>query len=255
VTPSITWLGHATTLIELSGTRLLTDPLTRGRLGHLTRRAPPVDRESLGAIDAVLISHVHRDHLDLPSLRRLGGRRPLIVPKGTARFLRGFDDVRELTPGEEVAVGGLRVTATSAMHEARRGLGTHRVPALGYLVEGPPRIYFAGDTDVFPEMASLGPLDIALLPVWGWGTSLGPGHLDPSAAARTLPLLQPRVAVPIHWGTYFPAHRGRSGHPRLEDPPHEFARVAAELAPEVEVRILSPGECLELEPARGQRAV
>ena len=179
---------------------------------------------------------------------------PLIVPRGTARFLPGFDDVRELTPGEEVAVGGLRVTATPALHEVRRGIRAHRVPALGYVIEGPPRIYFAGDTDVFPEMASLGSLDVALVPVWGWGTSLGPGHLDPPAAARTLPLLRPRVAVPIHWGTYFPAHRGRSGHPRLEDPPNEFARAAAEVAPGVEVRILNPGEHLELKPARRQGA-
>ncbi len=94
-------------------------------------------------------------------------------------------------------------------------------------------------------MEALRPLDVALLPVWGWGTTIGPGHLDPRAAAETLPLLRPRVAVPIHWGTYFPVHLGRSGHRLLEDPPHEFARHANEVAPEVEVRILRPGERLE----------
>jgi L-ascorbate metabolism protein UlaG (beta-lactamase superfamily) len=244
LTSSITWFGHATALIELSGVRILTDPLIRGRLGHLTRRAPAVDPHSLKDLDAVLISHVHRDHLDLPSLRRVGSKTLVIAPRGAARFLRGFGDVHELAPGDEFAVGSLRMTATPAVHAVRRGLRGFEVPALGYVIEG---IYFAGDTDLFPDMRSLGPLDVALLPVWGWGSSLGPGHLDPRAAAETLALLRPRVAIPIHWGTYFPAHLGRSGHPLLEDPPREFARHAADLAPEVEVRILRPGERLDLE--------
>jgi L-ascorbate metabolism protein UlaG (beta-lactamase superfamily) len=92
-------------------------------------------------------------------------------------------------------------------------------------------------------MEALAPLDVALLPVWGWGPSLGRGHLNPRTAAETLRLLRPRVAVPIHWGTYFPI--GRGGR-RLADPPHEFARHAAELAPDVEVRVLKPGDGFEL---------
>jgi L-ascorbate metabolism protein UlaG (beta-lactamase superfamily) len=95
-------------------------------------------------------------------------------------------------------------------------------------------------------MDALGPLRLALLPVWGWGPSLGPGHMDPGRAAQAVARLRPQTAVPIHWGTYFPFPLGRRGHRRLEDPPREFARKASELAPEVEIRVLEPGQTLEL---------
>lgn len=236
----ITWLGHASVCIQVGGVQLLTDPLLRGRLGHLTRRATPVDLEALGEIDAVLLSHVHRDHLDLPSLRRLPRETPVIAPPGAGALLADRD-VLELAPGEEATVAGLTVHATPAVHEVRRG--GRSVPAVGFTVAG---AYFAGDTDVFPEMESLAPLELALLPVWGWGPTLGHGHLDPRRAAEALRLLRPRVAVPIHWGTYFPVPLGLKGHRRLEDPPHDFAREAAELAPDVDVRILEPGEGCDL---------
>jgi L-ascorbate metabolism protein UlaG (beta-lactamase superfamily) len=117
------------------------------------------------------------------------------------------------------------------------------VPSLGYVVEAASRVYFAGDTDVYDSMATLAPLDVALLPVWGWGPRVGEGHLNPRTAAEALRLLRPRVAVPIHWGTFRPVYlRGRPP----ADAPREFARHAADLAPEVEVRILQPGETLTL---------
>ena len=102
-------------------------------------------------------------------------------------------------------------------------------------------MYFAGDTDLFPEMSTLaGTLDVALLPVAGWGSRVGPGHLDPERAAQALQLLRPRMAVPIHWGTLSPLNRDTSA-----EPPETFRRLAAELAPEVEVRILEPGGALD----------
>jgi len=238
----VTWLGHATVCIELGGATLLTDPLLRWRLGHLTRRAPAVDLDALARIDAVLLSHVHRDHLDLPSLRQLPDAVPVVAPRGAAAML-GAREAVELDVGEWVEVAGVKVMATPAVHEVRRG--RRFVPAIGYTIAD--RTYFAGDTDVFPEMESMGTLELALIPVWGWGPSLGEGHLDPRRAAEALRLLRPRVAVPIHWGTYFPAHLGLRGHHRLRDPPLEFAREAAELAPDVEVRVLRPGESLDLE--------
>ena len=83
------------------------------------------------------------------------------------------------------------------------------------MIEGGGRsVYFAGDTDVFEEMADLAPVDVALLPIWGWGPSMGPGHMDPARAAEAARLLDARVAIPIHWGTYFPIHLG-SGDARL----------------------------------------
>ena len=113
-------------------------------------------------------------------------------------------------------------------------------PSLGFVVSGSRRVYFAGDTDLFDGMATLADsLDVALLPVAGWGSTVGPGHLDPLRAAQALRLLAPRRAVPIHWGTLSPVTQSTSA-----DPPEAFRRHAAELAPEVEVEILEPGGSL-----------
>lgn len=239
---TVTWWGHATVLLEIGGVRLLTDPLLRGRVAHLTRRASAVAPRALGRVDAVLVSHVHRDHLDRPTLRALGNV-PVVAPRGAARALRGLGAVHELAEGESVTVGGVSITAARAVHEARRGMRS--VVSLGYLIDSD--VYFAGDTDLFAEMAALAPLVLALLAVWGWGTSLGAGHLDASRAAQALTLLRPRVAVPIHWGTYFPAYRGLRGHPLLHRPPLDLSRHAAELAPETHVAILRPGESLHID--------
>ena len=109
--PQVTWIGHGTALVDLDGVRLLTDPLLRDRVAHLRRRVPPPDAAALRDLDAVLISHLHRDHLDLPSLRRVARDLPLVVPRGGGRLLlrRGFDAVREVAPGDEVAIGALTV--------------------------------------------------------------------------------------------------------------------------------------------------
>lgn len=235
---SLTWVGHGTVLVETAGTRILTDPLLRSRVAHLRRVVPPPG--PVGELDAVLVSHVHPDHLDPPSLRPLRARR-FVVPRGAGGLLarRGLGPVVELEAGEETTIGGLTVRATVAEHPARRGLRS--IPSLGYLVCGPARIYFAGDTELFAGMRELAPLDVALLPVAGWGPRLGPGHLDPRAAAEALRLLEPRLAIPIHWGTYV-----RWGMPRdpraLREPAERFERLAAELAPDVTVEILAPGE-------------
>jgi L-ascorbate metabolism protein UlaG (beta-lactamase superfamily) len=248
-TSRLTWAGHATALVEMDGVRLLTDPVVRGRLAHLRRHAPPVAPELTTRIDAVLISHLHSDHLDLPSLRRLEGPTRLIGPRGIARVLRsrGFGPVTELAPGQRTAVGDVAVTAVPATHDGRRWPLGRAAGAVGFVLAGARRVYFAGDTDVFDAMRDIGgDLDVALLPVWGWGPSLGPGHMDPPAAARAAALLRPRVAVPIHWGTLFPVGLARRHAELLVDPPHAFARHVAELAPDVRVEILAPGGVLEL---------
>jgi L-ascorbate metabolism protein UlaG (beta-lactamase superfamily) len=199
----------------------------------------PLELADLANVDAALVSHVHYDHLDRPSLRRLGADVTLVVPVGARRLLRGFSDVREVDVGDEVRFGDVTVHATPAEHRSAR-LALRSAPALGFLVSGSRRLYFAGDTDLFEGMAGLaGSLDVALLPVAGWGPKVGPGHLDPERAAHALRLLRPRLAVPIHWGTLSLAHRKTSS-----DPPEEFRRHAAELAPGVEVRVVEPGEAL-----------
>jgi L-ascorbate metabolism protein UlaG (beta-lactamase superfamily) len=239
----LTWLGHSTVLVELGGVRLLTDPVLRSRVAHLRRHGPaPKNPEG---IDAVLVSHLHYDHLDLPSLRGLDSPRAL-VPAGAASLLRGagFDRVDELRAGDATEVGALRIEATHAEHQGERRPGGPKAEAIGFVMRGDRSVYFAGDTDLFDGMAELGPVDVALLPVAGWSPKLGPGHLDPERAARAAALLRPRVAVPIHWGTLHPVTRGRGGW--FTDPPREFAAQVADLAPDVEVRVLSAGEGLEL---------
>src|SRR4051812_45437952 len=245
-TARVTWLGHATVLLELGGATLLTDPVLRQRLVHLRRHAaaPTVPRD----VDAVLVSHAHHDHLDLPSLRRLGAAPTVVVPRGAARALRRVPMRRvvEINPGEEHRVGDVRVHAVAAVHDGRRAPRTHPSEALGYVVEdGGLRIYFAGDTERFDGMGGeRGPIDLALLGVWGWGPTLGPGHMDPEQAATATAQLRPRVVVPIHWGTFLPLGLGRRHSRLLHDPARDFARHAAQRAPATEVRLLAPGEGL-----------
>lgn len=242
ISASITYVGHATVVVDLDGVRLITDPVLRRRVAHLWRRAA-VPADALRGLDASLVSHGHWDHLDLPSLERLGRELPVVCPRGLGGLLRrrAFRSVLELEAGENVGVGALTVSATPAEHEGDRGPFGARAAAIGYLVQGSRRVYFAGDTALFPGMAELAPLDVALLPVAGWGKKLGPGHLDPAGAAEALRLLRPRVVVPIHWGTL--STPGRRA-PRA--PAEEFVSQAAEVAPEVDVRLLEPGETLEL---------
>jgi L-ascorbate metabolism protein UlaG (beta-lactamase superfamily) len=113
---------------------------------------------------------------------------------------------------------------------------------VGFVVRGSESAYFAGDTDIFDGMEALkGTIDVALLPVWGWGPTLGPGHLDPAGAARAAALIGPRVAIPIHWGTFaLPGRLG--GRAATDEPAREFAELAKKEAPRVEVRVLRPGE-------------
>jgi L-ascorbate metabolism protein UlaG (beta-lactamase superfamily) len=143
----------------------------------------------------------------------------------------------------------VEVRATHAAHDERRRIGRLRGASLGYAIGGSRRIYFAGDTSLFPEMDGLVPdLDLALIPIWGWGPTLGGGeHLDPAGAAEAIRMLRPRTAVPIHWGTYRPLHHGVLHDPDfLTEPADAFVREMAKTAPEVDVRVLKPGEGLEL---------
>jgi L-ascorbate metabolism protein UlaG (beta-lactamase superfamily) len=240
----ITWLGHSTALLEIDGVHVLTDPVLRSRVGHLRRHAAAP--ASPGPLDLVLISHVHQDHLDRPSLRRVAAPgTTAVVPRGAAGMLDGlgFGAVREVTAGDTAAVGGMEVHAVPAWHDARRRPGAALVESLGFVLAD---VWFAGDTDLHPAMASLrGDVRVALVPIWGWGPSLGPGHLGPEEAARAVALVAPAVVVPIHWGTFLPIGLGRRHASVLEDPPVAFAAAVASEAPGTRVVTLSPGESLD----------
>ena len=240
---ALTWIGHSTVLLELDGRRFLTDPLLRARVAHL-RRVQPIDEGDLGNLDAVLISHGHYDHLDVPSLRKLDPDVPVAGPARLSSVLRraGRRQIVEARVGDELTFGGVTVRATPAEHRGSGGL-RRSDEALGFLLRGSASVYFAGDTDLFDGMREVAPVDLALLPVWGWGKSLGEGHLDPQRAAKAASLLQARVAIPIHWGTYRAVHHRRDA---LPEPAEEFRRAAAEVAPETRVEVLTPGQTLDL---------
>ncbi|MFF1675487.1 MULTISPECIES: MBL fold metallo-hydrolase [unclassified Streptomyces] len=253
----ITWWGHATCTLEDSGTRVLTDPLFARRLAHLRRRrgAPPPAEAAVA--DVALVSHLHSDHLHLPSLARLAPGTRVLVPRGAPRAvpaLRRLDHLRltEVAPGDRTDVGALVVRTVSARHDGRRlPLGPHRAPALGFVVEGEARTYFAGDTGLFDSMAEeVGPVDVALLPVGGWGPYLGEEHLDAGRAAEALARLMPRSAVPVHYGTYWPIGMDAVRPHEFHAPGEEFVRLAAERAPQVAVHRLGHGESVRPEVAK-----
>lgn len=244
----IAYVGHATVVVDLDGVRLITDPLLRNRVAHL-RRTAPVDPDARRGLDAVLVSHAHYDHLDLPSLEKLGKELPIVVPRGLGGLLRKrrFEAVREVSRGEGLRIGRLEIGTVFAEHDGSRGPFGASADAIGYVIGGSQRVYFAGDTDLFEGMAELGDVDVALVPIWGWGPGLGPGHLNPDRAAEAVARIRPRVVIPIHWGTYSPIHLGLRRLPTfLELPAAQFAAAVARAAPDVEVRVLRPGESLEL---------
>jgi len=248
----LTWIGHSTVLIETGGRRLLTDPVLGRGIGPIRRRAEWVGHE-IGALDAVLISHLHHDHLDIASLRTLNRDATLVVPAGGGRLLRReFAEVREVGEGDRVSIQGLTVSATPARHSGLRLPFGPRGPALGYVIEGEHRLYFAGDTDIFPAMQRIGPdLDLAILPIGGWGPSLRGGHMNPTSAAAALTLLRPRSVMAIHWGTLWPIGLSRLRRDLFEAPLRTFMAEAAAVAPEVRVAVLDPGDGLELDGASG----
>lgn len=171
------------------------------------------------------------------------------MPPGSREFFerRGFRAVTELAPGESATVGNLIVSAVDAHHDGGRRRYAPEPKAIGYLISGRRRVYFAGDTDYFEGMEDLSPgLELALLPIWGWGPSIGAGHLDPEGAARAATALSPRLAVPIHWGTLYPFGLRRLRSAPLRRPAEEFAASLRRLAPQVEARVLSPGESTPL---------
>lgn len=241
----ISYLGHSTLMIESAGVRLITDPVFRRRISIITRTHPIYKPDKIETLDAVLISHLHYDHLDLPSLKEVGPSPQIILPKGGGSILENNQmlNFREIEIGEQFEIGDLRIKVTFAKHDGGRNPISRKTDCLGYLVQGSAQVYYPGDTRLFPEMAAVSDdIDVVLMPVWGWGPNLGPHHMSPREAAHALNLIKPKIAIPIHWGTYLPMgmqHIKPAFHSR---PPLDFTHHARELAPEVKVVVLQPGE-------------
>ncbi len=263
---AVTFAGHATVLLELDGVRLLTDPLLRKRIGVLIRRSPVPPPSLRRDLDAVLISHAHLDHLDVPSLRLIDRRTPVVVPRGVGALVRrlGFVPL-EMDVGDDVEIGPagaggaagparVRVRAVPADHAGARHPLAPEAPALGYVIAGGMSAYFAGDTGLYDGMRELAPIDVAVLPVGGWGPRLPSDHLNPLSAAKALELLRPAACVPVHWGTIYPPWLPPAFNAKWGEWPYAFARYAAHLAPEVDVRVLQPGETAVFTPTVGEAA-
>lgn len=250
----VTYLGHSTLLVEQGGARILTDPILTRRVTFIRRVGRHLADDALDP-SVVLISHAHLDHLHRSSMRRVARGVPVIVPRGLGRLVTswGAQDVLEVSAGDTVTLGTIRLTATRAVHSGFRPPTGPRAEAIGYLMEGGGRrTYFAGDTDLFPEMSDLADptTDLALLPVWGWGPNLGPGHLTPQRAAEAVALIRPRVVIPIHWGTLWPIAMHWRRH-MLVEPPLVFARDVDALELPTRVVILPPGLDFLMPASRG----
>jgi L-ascorbate metabolism protein UlaG (beta-lactamase superfamily) len=250
----VAWLGHATAVIDLDGTRVMTDPLLQKNAGPLRRCTPPPEPAQWEDVDAVFLSHLHVDHAELGSLRMLEGT-PLLSAAANASWMRrrGLSRVGALSERWS-AVGGDGVDVRLVRADHRHRPMPHRPNAAnGQLLRGPSgRIWIAGDTSLHPEMSVLpelagGPVDVALVPIGGWGPRLSQGHMDPTQAATAVARTGARWAVPVHWGTLHLPLMDRLGTEWLEEPGHQFAEALAEQAPTCRAVVLAPGEDIVLD--------
>ncbi|WP_181310022.1 MBL fold metallo-hydrolase [Nocardioides campestrisoli] len=251
----LTWLGHSTVVIDLAGTRLLTDPLLRAHNTLLRRSPPPPRPEQWAGTDAVLLSHLHLDHAELRSLRLLPGV-PVLTGPDNARWAtrRGL---RGVAPEGWATVGAAQVRLVPAVHHDRP-LPHRPQDAHGHLLRARgTTVWFAGDTELYPAMADLpglagaDRLDVAIVPIGGWGPRLSGGHMGPEQAARACATTGARYALPVHWGTlHAPLMRQVGGW--FDRPLDAFVSAVAVGAPGCEVVRVAPGEPWTLDLGLGR---
>ena len=262
---TVTWVGHASLLIQLDGLNILTDPMWSERAspaqfaGPKRWVAPGVALDALPPLDVVLQSHNHYDHLDDHTVRQLVRRHPQalwLTPLGLASFVRKrgapASAVIELDWWQEHTVDSLRIAATPAMHFSSRGVGDRGDTlwcgfALAAANGAERRVFFAGDTGFHPDFGTigdrLGPFDVALLPIGAYEPRwfMRYVHMNPEEAVDAFRVLNARVMVPIHWGTF------KLTDEAMDEPPlrARAAWQAAGLAEE-RYRQLAHGETLTL---------
>lgn len=257
----VTYIGHATLLLEIGGATILTDPNFDTKLGRILPRvsAPGIALEKLPPLDAILLTHAHADHLSFASLERLPRHMPLYAPPVIAKWLRrlGFDHALDLAPGESTKVNDVKISAAAATHRGNRyGYDRWRSDANMYLLDADETIFFAGDTALVDDTHGLverelwnkgRELDLALLPIgwapWWKNRGFRKGHLTHEDALALFERLRAKVLVPYHWGTF--RHVTATAFDAID-------RLRERLKDHhlrASVRIIEPGQSLEL-PAR-----
>jgi L-ascorbate metabolism protein UlaG (beta-lactamase superfamily) len=254
----ITYIGHATLLLEVGGARILTDPNFDSKLGRILPRvsAPGIALDKLPTLDAILLTHAHADHLSFDSVERLPHDIPLFAPPAIAKWLRrlGIGHAVDLAPGETATVNAVSIHAAPATHRGNRyGFDRWRSAANMYLLDAGETIFFAGDTALTGDTHHLvertlwrqaRALDLALLPIgyapW-WKPGFRKGHLTPDDALTLFERLRAKTFVPYHWGTF--RHVTATAHDAIR-------RLRAQLEDHrmrASVRILEPGDALEMQ--------
>ncbi|NDY42277.1 MBL fold metallo-hydrolase [Dissulfurirhabdus thermomarina] len=258
--PAVTFLGHSTLWFRMGAADIITDPVLGNIFPVLPRlQAPPCPPEALPPMDVVLLSHAHRDHLDLPTLRRLRGRYTIVAPLGFRPFLRHWHRrgrLLELDWFESVTIKGVRLTCLPAQHWSRRRLrDTNRSLWASWLLEAAGcRAFFSGDSGYFHGFHEIGrkfgPVDLACLPAGAYEPRwfLQPVHMSPEEAVQAGLDLRAGRILPIHWGTF----------PLGDDPPgalpDRFRQACRRLGlAEAATPVLRPGETLRLGDAAGGR--
>ena len=253
--PTVTWIGHATLLVQMDGVNVLTDPIWSSHAGPLgfgpRRLVPPGLRfEDLPPIHAVVISHDHYDHLDLRTVERLVRvHHPrFFVPLGLRGWLiaRGADDVVELDWWQREAYRGLTFVATPAQHSSGRGLTDQnlRLWASWAVLAPDGRFFFAGDTGYTPAMAEigrrLGPFDVAAIPIGGYSAFTGhhPNHVSPEEGLQLFEDVRGRLLVPMHWGTF------ALNREPFREPPERLLAEAARRGLQRHIALLSQGQSI-----------
>ena len=250
---AVTWWGHASATIEIGGARVALDPLVSDQLFHLHRYTAHPTAAATDA-DVVLISHLHHDHLHLPSLRRFARATPILVPRGGESLLRDLGPARVLPvePGDVHEIAGVTIRVLAATHDGGRGPHTRITgPPLGFRVDGGDRsFWFPGDTELRDDMSEVGHVDLALIPIGGWGPTLDDGHMDPVHGAEAVERVGADVAIPVHWGTFWPLGLRRiakANHQHLfVTPGDRFVDALAGTTSAAKPLLVEPGQTVTL---------
>lgn len=245
----VTWLGHATVVIDANDTRVLADPLLSRHNGPLRRRFATPEEPHWQDPDVVLISHLHHDHAEIRSLNRLGDAPVVTAPKNAAWLRRkgisgglGLGDEWYDVPNRPVSIRLVR-----ADHHARPM--PHRPnEANGHIVKTPTMtVWVVGDSSLYDEMRDLpeiagAPIDLAIVPIGGWGARLSEGHMGPKEAAVACSWVKAKAALPVHWGTLHVPLLRELPRGWMDRPGEQFVEHLAKAAPDCQPISLMPGE-------------